>query len=124
MEMVAFAALAAIIGLAAQRTGLLQLPIVAIGIYVLMTLASRYQSLINLPISIDRDAPEVRRLLQSLAITLKLVILLIFVYIEWILANTASGRSSTPGTLFLPVTLVAVFLPLGFYLHKLQNYQR
>ncbi len=124
MEMVAFAALAAIIGLAAQRTGLLQLPIVALGIYVLMTLASRYQSLINLPISIDRDAPEVRRLLQSLAITLKLVILLIFVYIEWILANTASGRSSTPGTLFLPVTLVAVFLPLGFYLHKLQNYQR
>ena len=124
MEMVAFAALAAIIGLAAQRTGLLQLPIVALGIYVLMTLASRYQSLINLPISIDRDAPEVRRLLQSLAITLKLVILLIFVYIEWILVNTASGRSSTPGTLFLPVTLVAVFLPLGFYLHKLQNYQR
>ncbi len=124
MEMVAFAALAAIIGLAAQRTGLLQLPIVALGIYVLMTLASRYQSLINLPISIDRDAPEVRRLLQSLAITLKLVIVLIFVYIEWILVNTASGRSSTPGTLFLPVTLVAVFLPLGFYLHKLQNYQR
>jgi hypothetical protein len=31
----------------------------ALGTYILFTIASRYQKLINIPISVDRDAPEV-----------------------------------------------------------------
>jgi len=30
-----------------------------LGTYILFTIASRYQKLINIPISVDRDAPEV-----------------------------------------------------------------
>src|ERR1700722_12459637 len=36
---------------------------VNVGTYVLMTLASRYPRLVNLPFSIDRDDPQVQRLL-------------------------------------------------------------
>ena len=62
-----------------------------------MRVTARYQRLINVPMAIDRDAPEVQRLLQSMSITLKVVLLFIFAYIEWAMVNTALGRSSALG---------------------------
>jgi hypothetical protein len=103
---------------------MLLLPLTAIVLYVLFTVISRYQRLINLPMAIDRDAPEVLRLLQSMSITLKMVLLFVFAYLEWANVNTALGRSSGLGKLFLPISLVAVFLPLGLYLQKLREHQK
>jgi uncharacterized membrane protein len=104
-----------------KRNGMLLLPLTAIGLYILITVASRYQRLINVPMAIDRDAPEVQRLLQSMSITLKMVVLFVFAYLEWADVNTALGRSAGLGELFLPISLVAVFLPLGLYLRKLRG---
>lgn len=106
-----------------KRNGMLLLPLTAIGLYILMTVTSKYQRLINVPMAIDRDAPEVQRLLQSMSITLKMVVLFVFAYLEWADVNTALGRSSGPGKLFLPISLVAVFLPIGFYLQKLRSFR-
>lgn len=103
---------------------MLLLPLAAFGLYILMTITSRYPRLINVPMAIDRDAPEVQRLLQSMSITLKTVLLFVFVYIEWAKVNMALGRSSGLGKLFLPISLAAVFLPLCLYLQKLRNYQK
>jgi hypothetical protein len=86
---------------------MLMLPLTAIGLYILITVTSRYQRLINVPMSIDRDAPEVQRLLQSMSLTLKMVVLFVFVYIEWATVNTALGRSAGLGKLFMPTFLVA-----------------
>jgi uncharacterized membrane protein len=145
MEALALAALATIVGVVAmhwaelpaqvprhfgisgnpdgwgKRNGMLLLPLTAIGLYILITVASRYQRLINVPMAIDRDAPEVQRLLQSMSITLKMVVLFVFAYLEWADVNTALGRSAGLGELFLPISLVAVFLPLGLYLRKLRG---
>jgi hypothetical protein len=107
-----------------KRNGMLLLPLTAIGLYILMTVASRYQRLINVPMALDRDAPEVRRLLQSMSITLKMLVLFVFAYLEWANVNTALGRSAGLGKLFLPISLVAVFLPLGLYLQKLWGRQK
>src|ERR1700689_3906812 len=86
-----------------KRNGMLLLPVTAIGLYILITVSSRYQRLINVPIAIDRDAPEVQRLLQSMSITLKMVVLFVFAYLEWAVVNTALGRSAGLGKLFLPI---------------------
>jgi len=107
-----------------NKNGMLLLPLTATGLYLLITLASRYQRLINAPIAIDRDAPEVQRLLQSMSITLKTVLLFVFVYVEWTNVNTALGRSAGLGKLFLPISLLAVVLPLGFYVQKLREHQK
>ncbi len=107
-----------------NKNGILLLPLTAIGLYILMTITSRYQRLINVPMAIDRDAPEVQRLLQSMSITLKMVLLFVFVYIEWTQVNTALGRSSGLGKPFLPISLVAIFLPLGLYLQKPREHQK
>ena len=104
-----------------NKNGMLLLSLTAVGLYILMTVTARYQRLINIPMAIDRDAPEVKRLLQSMSITLKMVLLFVFVYIEWTQVNTALGRSSGLGKLFLPILLVAVFLPLGLYLRRLRR---
>lgn len=107
-----------------DKSGMLLRPLTAVGMYILVTIASRHQRLINIPMAIDRDAPEVQRLLKSMSITLKMVILFVFVYIEWVQVNTALERSSGLGKLFLPISLVAVFLPLGLYLQKLRKYRK
>jgi uncharacterized membrane protein len=107
-----------------KRNGILLLPLTAIGLFLLLTIVSRYQGLINVPMAIERDAPEVQRLLQSMSIVLKVVVLLVFLYLEWRQVNTALGRTRGLGKLFLPVSLVAVFLPLGYYLRKLWAYRK
>ena len=104
-----------------NKNGMLLLSLTAVGLYILMTVTARYQRLINIPMAIDRDAPEVKRLLQSMSITLKMALLFVFVYIEWAQVNTALGRSSGLGKLFLQILLVAVFLPLGLYLRRLRR---
>jgi uncharacterized membrane protein len=106
-----------------DRNGMLLLPLTAIGLYILITVTSRYQRLINVPMTIDRDAPEVQRLLRSMSITLKMVVLFVIAYIEWTTVNTALGRSTGLGRLFLPISLIALFIPLGLYLRKLRGCQ-
>lgn len=103
---------------------MLSLPVTAVGLYILMTVSSRYQRLINVPMAIDREAPEVQRLLQSMSIVLKMVVVFVLAYVEWAEVNTALGRSTGLGKLFLPISLIAVFLPLGLYLQKLRGYQK
>ena len=74
LEVLAFMALAATILIVAahwteipaqSRNISRLLPLTAVAPYILMTAAARDQGLINVPIAIDRDAPQVRRLLKS-----------------------------------------------------------
>jgi len=106
-----------------NKIGLLLFLLTATGIYVLLTGASRYQQLINLPMKIDRNAPQAQSLLLKMSILLKAILLSIFVYILWVSMNTALGRSEGLGKQFLPVSLAAVFFTLGFYLFKLRRYR-
>ena len=70
-----------------NKNGMLLLPSIAVGLYILMTVTARYQSLLNVPMAIDRDAPEVKRLLQSMSIALKMALFFIIFLInliDWI----------------------------------------
>jgi len=99
------------------------LPIVAVGLYLLLTTAARYQRLINLPIRVDRDLPEVRKLLLTMTICMKAVMMLMLAYISWAGINTALGRAEGLGRMFLPLFLAATFAPVIFFTRKLQRYR-
>lgn len=99
------------------------LPGTAVGLYVLLTLAARYQQLINLPISVDRSRPEVRQIIFRFANVLKAAILIVLFYLSWASVNTALGKATGLGRQTLPIILVAVAVPLVYYVLKLRRYQ-
>jgi uncharacterized membrane protein len=100
------------------------LPITSLILYVTLTAASRYQKLINVPFTIDRNAPAVRQILLSMSIALKAVAQVAFVYMIWMSVNTALGRANGLGILFAPVFLLATSAPIVFYLLKLRRYRK
>jgi uncharacterized membrane protein len=98
------------------------LPGTSVGLYLLLTLAARYQQLINLPISVDRSRPEVRQILFRFTNALKAVILIILFYLSRASINTALGKANGLGRRSLPIILVAIAVPLAYYLVKLRRY--
>jgi di/tricarboxylate transporter len=88
---------------------------------ILLTVAESYQRLINIPIKVDRESPQVRGLLRSMVIALKAVITLIFVWIVDLTMRTAVGEANGLGRAFLPVFLGATFAPMIYYLVKLKR---
>lgn len=86
---------------------------------VVLTVAENYQRLINIPMKVDRDSPEVRRLLRSMAIAMKAVITVSSVWIIDLTMRTAVGEANGLGRAFLPLFLAAIVLPIAYYLVKL-----
>jgi uncharacterized membrane protein len=101
------------------RSMLLFLLATTVAMAVVLTVAERYQRLINIPMSVDRDSPVVRRLLRSMVIMLKAVMMLSFVWIVDLTMRTAVGEASGLGRGFLPVFVAGIVAPLIYYLVKL-----
>src|ERR1700722_6130984 len=53
------------------KSFLLILPCIAAIVWLVMTVAQRYQRLINIPFTIDRDSPEVQSVLRNMMIAEK-----------------------------------------------------
>ena len=70
---------------------------ITITVAILLTVAESYQRLINIPMRVDRDSPEVRRLLRSMVIAMKAVITVSFFWIADLTMRTAMGEASGLG---------------------------
>jgi di/tricarboxylate transporter len=103
------------------KTMLLLLLALTLAVAILLTVAESYQRLINIPIKLDRESPQVRQLLRSMVIVLKAVITLIFVWIVDMTMRTAVGEANGLGRPFLPVFLVVTLAPMVYYLVKLKR---
>jgi hypothetical protein len=94
------------------------------GVYLLLTFASRYQQLINVPFEIDRDRPEVKQLLLRMTIVLKTVLMVLLAGLLWTIVHTPLGRMRTAGRGFLAVFLIAMLAPTLIYFRKLSRYRK
>jgi Protein of unknown function (DUF1648) len=88
---------------------------------ITLTVAGKYQRLINIPLGVDRESPQVRGLLRSMVIALKAVITVTFVWIVDLTMRTAMGEANGLGRAFLPVFVGATSAPLVYYLVKLKR---
>ena len=88
---------------------------------VVMTVAESYQRLINIPVDVDRESPEVRRLLRSMVIVLKAVIAVAFAWISDVTMRTALGEARGLGGWFLPVFLLGVLGPVVYYVVRVRR---
>jgi len=94
------------------------------GVYLLLTFAARYQHLVSVPFEIDRDRPEVKRLLLRMTIVLKTVLMVLLAGLLWIIMHTPLGRMRTAGRGFLAVFLIAMLAPTLVYVRKLSRYRK
>jgi len=104
-----------------NKAGIWFVPGVSAGFYLLMTLVSRNQALVNLPISVDREQPETRRLLAQFVNVLKAITAVVLFYISWGSVNTALGRMNGLGREFLPILIAATSIPIVVYLLRLKR---
>jgi hypothetical protein len=95
-----------------------------VGIYLLLTLASRYQQLVNVPFEIDRDRPEVKQLLLQMTIVLKTVLMVLLAGLLWTIVHTPLGRMRTAGRGYLLLFLIAMLAPTLIYVRKLSRYRK
>ncbi|HSP67835.1 MAG TPA: hypothetical protein VLN48_08915 [Bryobacteraceae bacterium] len=94
------------------------------GVYVLLTVAARYQQLINVPFEIDRERPEVKQLLLQMTIVLKTVLMVLLAALLWTIVHTPVGRMRTAGRGFLAVFLICMLAPTIFYVRKLGRFRK
>lgn len=102
-----------------DRTMLLFLLAATVAMAVVLTIAGSYQRLINIPMKVDRESPEVRRLLRSLVIAMKAVITVSSVWVIDLTMRTALGEANGLGRAFAPVFVAAVIAPIVYYLVRL-----
>jgi hypothetical protein len=95
-----------------------------VGVYLLLTFAARYQQLINVPFEIDRERPEVKRLLLQMTIMLKTVFLVFLAAMLWMIRNVPLGRNRGLGWTFLAVFLAAMLTQTLFYVRKLSRFRK
>jgi uncharacterized membrane protein len=103
------------------RNSLLVLLASTIVMFTLLSLAEKYQRLVNIPVKVDREAPEVKRLIRSLAIVIKAVLAAGFFWITHVTIGIATGNRIAMGRVFLPVFLAAVFVPVVYYSVRLKK---
>jgi hypothetical protein len=87
----------------------------------LLTIAESNQRLINIPMKVDRNSPEARRLLRSMVIVMKAVISVFFLWIADSTMRTAVGEAHGLGRAFLPVFVGGILAPLVYYLVRLHR---
>jgi len=98
---------------------LLILPCTAAVVWISLTVAQRYQRLINIPFTIDRDSPEIQIVLRDMMIAEKTTMAILFAWLMRGMVRTALGRAEGLGQAFLPLALVLIFAPLVMYSVKL-----
>ncbi|HEY7356977.1 MAG TPA: DUF1648 domain-containing protein [Ktedonobacterales bacterium] len=95
-------------------------PVIACVLYGLLTLLSFFPQVFNFPWAITaQNAWEQYRLARAMLAWLKVELIAIVAYINWLLLQTSLGQASGLGFWFLPVALVAVFATIGVYLRLL-----
>ena len=98
--------------------------LINLGIYLLLTFASRHQQLVSIPFEIDRDRPEVKQLLLRMTIVLKTILTVLLAGLLWIVMNTPVGRMRSAGRGFLVVFLIAMLAPTVVYVRKLSRFRK
>ena len=97
---------------------LVMLPIIATGLYVMMTvLASIKTSRYNLPVRVTpANLPFIREQTGVMVSWLKLEFVSLFTYVQWTIVQSARSGEFHFSPLMIPVFLITVFATVGWHL--------
>ncbi len=97
------------------------LSLLAVVVNVILSIASVFPAMQNLPFDVDRSRPEVQRVLFEMATTVTLAVTMVLAIVNWSMIEVGIGRLPGLGCLLLPVILAMIFIPVGYYLVKLRR---
>jgi hypothetical protein len=106
------------------KTGLLILPCLALVLYILLTIQSRFPGSMKLRFGIDRNDPAVVRIITEMLSMVKVIVVVTFAYILWVSIQLALGRTQGLGVAFMPFAVGAATLVPLLYLLKLRRYRK
>ncbi|NLL53485.1 MAG: DUF1648 domain-containing protein [Peptococcaceae bacterium] len=86
------------------------LPGIGAGLYLLLTIVSKFPHTFNFPWAVTEENAERQYLIgRTMVISLKAELIWLFAYIEFSTIQVAMGKSNGLGKAFLPITLIIVF---------------
>ena len=102
-----------------SKKSIWSLPVVATILYGLLTVLRFYPHYFNYPSTLtEAEAPRAYRDAIQLVRVLKMVVILIFGAIAYTTIENTKTASTELGVWFLPIVLLAIFLPIGFYVFR------
>lgn len=98
------------------KSSLFLLPAIAVGLYIILSAASRYPALYNYPVRITQENYQSQYVLaRSLLSFLKTEVIWIFACINYLTLLTALGIRSGLGIIFMPITMLIIFATIAIY---------
>lgn len=96
------------------------LPIIGSIIFIGLTILNKFPHLFNFPVQLtESNIKQQYTLATRMLRILKLAILLIFGTIAYVTIQSVSTKSDGPGVILLPVILLSVFIPIGYFIFKM-----
>jgi uncharacterized membrane protein len=95
---------------------LLLLPIMAVAIYLLITVAARFPSAFNYPVRVTAENhAQLQELALSMIAWLKAEVACLFTWIQWSTIEAARHSRSGLSPALLPISIAAVFGTVGWH---------
>lgn len=92
-------------------------PVVAVGLYLLMTVVVRFPSAFSYPVPVTAEnRPRLEALNLSLIAWLKAEILCLFAWIQWMIVVAARQGYNGLSPVLIPVCIVAIFATVGWHI--------
>lgn len=102
------------------KGSLFLLPVMAVVLYVPLTILERFPWVGNYPVEItEENAARQYRLARQMMEWMKFIIAGIFLYLQWQTVQVAKGLSGGLGGWFLPVFLISLFGVMGVLIYKM-----
>jgi hypothetical protein len=98
------------------------LPGVTVGLYVLLTVLSKFPHAFNYLWAITEENAERQYIIaRTMVRSLKAELIILFTYMEYATVQTAMGEINGLGIIFVPITLVVIFGTIAMFL--IQGYK-
>jgi uncharacterized membrane protein len=102
------------------KSSLLIVPIIAIGVYLLLTLISRVPHCFNYAVEItEENAERQYRNAKDMMLWMIVEIVYFFLYLEWQFVQIALNKSKSLGVVPLPIFILVLFGTIIFYIRRM-----
>ena len=102
-----------------NKESLFFLPLIALAMYLLLTIINRFPHTFNYPVKITEENAETQYIMaRHLIAVLKVETIWLFAYIQWVTIEVALGKATGLNNLFLPVLMVVMLGTIVVYFYK------